>query len=243
MSQSVPAKSASVAPRKPSRTKWFIIGGAVLLVLASVGAYFKNKGSDAGLPVTTEKAIVKTITQVVTATGKVQPETEVKISPEVAGEIIAMPFKEGAIVKKGELIVKIKPDVYQAGVEQQDANLVAAKATAVQGKSQLLKAQDDFKRTEDLFAKKLVSDSDYVTAKSALEVAQANYDNALAQIRRTEGSLSQAQDQLNKTTLYAPMDGSISSLTSEIGDASSAPVRLPARKSCAWPTSPTWSSG
>src|SRR5882724_8954510 len=175
MSQSASAKPAPVALRKPSRTKWFLIGGVMLLVLAGVGAYFKNKGSDAGLPVTTDKAIVKTITQVVTATGKVQPEIEVKISPEVAGEIIGMPFKEGAVVKKGDLIVKIKPDVYQAGVEQQDANLVAAKAMAVQGKSQLLKAQDDFKRTEDLFSKKLVSDSDYVTAKSALEVAQANY--------------------------------------------------------------------
>jgi HlyD family secretion protein len=161
---------------------------------------------------------VKTITQLVTATGKVQPEVEVKISPEVAGEIIDLPIKEGGAVKKGDVLVRIKPDTYQAQVDQQEANLVAAKATAVQGKSQLRKAEDDFKRSDDLFNKKLVSDSDYDAAKSNLEVAQANYDNALAQIRRTEGSLSQFKDQLNKTTIYSPMDGTISALESEVGE-------------------------
>ena len=215
-----PASQPASAPvvKKKSKRKWIIIGSILLLVALGGGAYYKNKNQETGIPVTTEKAVVKTVTQLVTATGKVQPETEVKISPEVAGELTLLPFKEGAAVKKGDLLVTIRPDTYQAQVEQQEANLVAAKATAVQGKAQLLKAQDDFKRSEDLFSKKLVSDSDYAAAKTNLEVAEANSDNAIAQIRRTEGALNQFRDQLSKTTIYAPMDGTISSLTSEVGE-------------------------
>ncbi|HEY4300345.1 MAG TPA: efflux RND transporter periplasmic adaptor subunit [Candidatus Didemnitutus sp.] len=169
-------------------------------------------------PVTFEKAVTRNITHLVTATGKVQPEIEVKISPEVAGEIIAMPFKEGALVKKGEVICKIKPDFYQAQVDQQKAALVGAKAVAVQNNAQLLKAQEDDKRSEDLYAKKLISDSDYTVAKTALDVAKANYDNAKAQIQSMEGYLSQSEDLLSKTTIYAPMDGTISALESEVGE-------------------------
>ena len=207
-----------VVVKKKSKTKWILIGSIVLVVLLSFGAYLKGKDQDTGTMVTTEKAVVKTITQLVTATGKVQPEVEVKISTEAPGEIIELPFKEGATVKKGDLLVKIRPDTYQSQVEQQEANLVAAKATAVQARSQLVKAQDDFKRTNDLFGKQLMSDSDFSAAKTNLEVAQANQDNALAQIRRTEGALSQARDLLNKTIIYSPMDGAISALGSEIGE-------------------------
>jgi len=210
--------STPVVVKKKSKTKWLIIGGVLLTALIVVGIVIKNKNQETGIPVTTEKAVVKTITQLVTATGKVQPEIEVKISTEAPGEIIELPFKEGAIVKKGDLLVKIRPDTYQSQVEQQEANLVAAKATAVQGKSQLIKAQDDFKRVNDLFGKQLMSDSDFSAAKTNLEVGQANYDNALAQIRRTEGALAQARDLLNKTIIYSPMDGAISALGSEVGE-------------------------
>lgn len=218
MTQAPASPAAAAAPKKKSKTKWIIIGSVALVVLLGLGAYFKSKNTEAGTPVTVEKAEVRNLTQLVTATGKVQPEVEVKISPEVAGEITDLPFKEGANVKKGVVIVRIKQDTYQAQVEQQEANLVAAKASAVQAKAQLLKADEDFKRVSDLFGKQMVSDSDYTAAKTNLEVAQANYDNSLAQIRRTEGALTQAHDLLNKTTIYAPMDGSISSLSSEVGE-------------------------
>ena len=208
---------AAAAPRKKSKILWWIIG-AVVLVGLGFGVYKRREASAGVQPVTTDKAITKTITQIVTATGKVQPEVEVRISPEVAGEITSLPFKEGAKVKKGDLIVTIKPDVYQAQVDQGEANLTAAKASSVQAKAQLLKVQDDLKRTEDLFSKKLVSDSDILSARTNVEVAQANYENSLAQIRRTEGSLNQTRDQLNKTTIYAPMDGTISVETSEVGE-------------------------
>jgi HlyD family secretion protein len=211
-------KPVVTAPRKKSKLKWFIIGGVVLLIALAVGAKYAAKGKDKGIPVTVEKAVIKTITQLVNATGKIQPELEVKISPEVSGEIIDLPLREGADVKKGDLLVSIKPDAYRYQVEQQEANLTAAKAMSVQAKAQLTKAQEDFKRSEDLFAKNLISDSDQTAAKTALDVAQANYDNSLAQIKRTEGLLAQSNELLSKCTIYAPLDGTISSLTSEAGE-------------------------
>jgi len=212
------AAPTPVSRKKPSNTKWFVIGGVVLVVLLSLVAVVKAKKSDTGLAVTTDKAVTRTITQLVNATGKIQPEVEVKIAPEVSGEIIEMPLREGATVKKGDLLVRIKADNYKYQVEQQEANLVAAKATAVQAQAQLAKAKDDLTRAEDLFGKKLISDTDYMGAKTTFDVAQANFDNAQAQIRRTDGLLNQSRDQLSKTTIVAPNDGTISSLSSEVGE-------------------------
>jgi HlyD family secretion protein len=206
------------APRKKSKLKWFLLIIGVLVVAAGVGAYFKKNAAGQGTAVTTEKAITKTITQVVSATGKVQPEVEVKIAPEVSGEIVQLPFREGAEVKKGDLLMSIKPDVYKAQVEQQEASVVAARTGVVQAKAQLLKAKDDLKRSEDLYKKTLVSDSDILTTRTALEVAQANYDNAEATVRRSEGALNQMRDQLTKTIIYSPIAGKVSSLSTELGE-------------------------
>jgi HlyD family secretion protein len=220
---SVPANPPSVpapaAPKKNSRKRlWIIVGSLVLLGAVVAGAIMKNKGKEGAIPVTVEKAFVKTITQVVTATGKVQPESEVKITPEVGGEVIAIPIKEGAVVKKGDLLVKIKPDVYRAQVEQMEAALASAKASSVLSQARLTKAEQDFKQSQELYTKKLVSDADFTAAQTNLDVAKADFASSLAQIRRSEGSLSQAHDSLDKTTLFAPMDGTISSLISEVGE-------------------------
>jgi HlyD family secretion protein len=219
---SAPLPSAAVpsgTPKKKSRRRLYLIIGAVVVLggLIAVGIR-KGKQGEKPIQVTTDKAIVKTITHLVTATGKVQPETEVKISPEVSGELIAIPVKEGQPVKKGDLLVRIKPDTYQAQVEQQEAALASAKATSVLSQARLVKAGQDFKQSQELYAKKLISDAEFNAARSNHDVAQADFDSSLAQIRRTEGSLNQFRDQLNKTTIYAPMDGTISSLTSEVGE-------------------------
>ena len=206
------------APPK-SRALWYVLATLVVLAAAGAGGYFYKKKAAETIAITgIEKAAVRTITQVVSATGKIQPEVEVKIAPEVSGEVVQLRFREGASVKKGDLLLSIKPDNYQAQVEQQEANLLAAKATALQAQAQLQKAKDDFSRTEDLFEKKLIADADYAAAKTTVEVAQANVENALAQIRRTEGSLNQARDQLAKTVIFAPIDGKVSSLSTEVGE-------------------------
>ena len=208
------------APRKrKSRAKLWIILGSVVLVLVVAGIAMKAKsGGQQATLVIVEKATVRTITQLVTATGKVQPETEVRISSEVAGELIEIPVLEGQVVKKGDVLARIKADFYQAQVDQAEATLVATRAASVLSKARLVKAESDFKQASQLWDKQLISEADFVSAKSSLDVAKADFDSSLAQIRRTEGSLSQVKDQISKTTVFAPMDGTISSLTSKVGE-------------------------
>lgn len=215
---SKPAVIVAPISRKKSPMKWVLLGGAVLLIVLVAIGLVARKNRDGIVKVTTEKSVVRTITQTVSATGKVQSEVDVKIAPEVSGEIVQLPFREGTKVKKGDLLVAIKPDFYQAQVEQEQANLASANANAVQAKAQLAKAQEDLTRSADLFNKKLISDSDYTAAKTAVDVAQAAYDSSLAQIRRTEGSLKEARDQLTKTVIYSPIDGTVNSLANEVGE-------------------------
>jgi HlyD family secretion protein len=210
---------ATVAPKRQSKKKfWLIISGiALVVVLGVVAVVVKGRGEKPTL-VTTEKAVIKTITQIVSATGKVQPEVEVKIAPEVSGEIMEMPLREGAAVTKGALLVRIKDDTYRSGVEQMEASLAAAKASSIDAKTRLAQAEMDFKRSQDLYAKKLISDADFAAAQTAYGGAQANNENAISNIRRAEGSLTQARDLLTKTVIYSPIDGTVSSRSNEVGE-------------------------
>ena len=211
--------SAVPAPqRKRSRLGLYLVIGGVVLVALIIAGAAKRKAERGIIHVTTEKAVVKTITQLVSATGKVQPEVEVKIAPEVSGEIIQLPLREGAPVKKGDLLVSIKPDTYRYGVDQSEASLAQAKAAYVDSKARLAKAQEDCKRSQDLFDRHLISDSDITAAKTTFESAQADLESAQANIRRSEGLLKQSRDMLEKTTIYAPIDGTVSSRTSEVGE-------------------------
>ena len=178
----------------------------------------KSRQSQRGTKVFVDEIATRDITQFVTATGKIEPEVEVKIAPEVSGEIVELPYAEGAQVKKGELLMRIKDDNYRYQVDQREADLAATRAAEVQSRAQLLKSQSDFKRSEDLYRKTLISDADHIAAQTNLEVAEANLESAKAQVRRAEGFLKQAQDQLSKTIIYAPMDGTISRLPVEVGE-------------------------
>ena len=217
----VPGTTAAptvVPVRKKSRRKWWIITAIVVVVGLIVAAVVKGKHAVMPTTVTTEKSVIRTITHLVTATGKVQPEIEVGIAPEVSGELIALPFKEGQPVKTGDVIIRIKPDFYAAQADQQEAALSSSKASSMLAKANQDKAEEDYRRADDLYKKKLISDADYTAAKTNQEVARANYAASLANIRQTEGALNQFRDQLSKTTLYAPMDGTISVLNSEVGE-------------------------
>jgi HlyD family secretion protein len=212
------APSPAKKKKKKSSAKWWIIIGLLLVVGMGAGAYVKNKQTPKGTKVFVEEAERKTVTQFVTATGRIEPEVEVKIAPEVSGEIVELPYAEGARVSKGELLMRIKDDNYRYQVDQREADLAATRAAAVQSKAQLLKQQSDFKRSEDLNQKSLISEADFIAAQTNLEVGQANLESAQAQVRRAEGFLKQAQDQLSKTIIYAPMDGTISRLPVEVGE-------------------------
>src|ERR1044071_10331673 len=198
----------TVKQRRVRRRKQIIYGLIGLIVLWIIVGSIMGK-REKPIPVTTETAIRKTIVQTVSATGKIQPEVEVKISPEVAGEIIELPVEDGMRVKKGDLLVKIKPDSYKALVEQQEAAISAAKATKLQQKATMLKTEHDFRRSKDLFEKKLISEQEYNAAEAANDVAKNTYESSLHEIERAQASSSQARDQLSKTTIYSPMDGTV----------------------------------
>lgn len=214
--------AAAVPPvvpvRKKSNRKWWIIIAVVLVIGLVVAAVIKGRHAVVPTTVTTEKAAVRTITHLVTATGKVQPVLEIGIAPEVSGELIALPFKEGDLVKKGDVIIRINRDVYAAQAEQQEAAVASAKASSMQARANQTKAEEDFHRADDLYKKQLISDSDFTAAKTTMDVARANYQASLATIRQADGMLKQFRDMLSKTTIYAPMDGTISVLNNEVGE-------------------------
>ncbi len=214
-----PSALPAVAPaRKKSRRGLWIIIATVIGIGLVIAAVVKSRQAVKPTMVTTEKAVIRSITHLVTATGKVQPELEVGIAPEVSGELIALPFKEGQMVKKGDVIIRINPDVYVAQADQQKAALASAKASSALARANQDKAEEDFKRADDLYQKKLISDSDFTVAKTNMEVARANFEASLAAIRQAESLLSQFQDMLSKTDIFAPMDGTISVLNNEVGE-------------------------
>jgi HlyD family secretion protein len=190
---------------------------AMLALLIGLGVYFAERGPDP-IAITTEKATVRDLTQLVSATGKVRPEVEVKISPEVAGEIIEMPVIVGQSVQKGDLLIKIKPNNYIARVKQAEASLSAAQADSLQRKVQMLNDQLDLRRAQELYTKKLLSETDYKAADTKAEISQASYASSLHQIDVAKSNLDQNEDLLSKCVIYSPMDGVISVLSSEIGE-------------------------
>src|SRR5229473_2034477 len=203
--------------RRSIRKRQIIIGVGGFFVLWLVVSILLSK-REKPIPVTTEKAVRKTILQTVSATGKVQPETEVKISPEVAGEIIELPVEDGMAVNKGDLLVRIKPDSYKALLEQQEAAISAAKATNLQQKATRLKTEQDLKRADDMYAKKTISIQEYNAAQAAADVAKNTYESSLHEIERAQAGSSQARDQLSKTTVYSPIDGTVTILNSKLGE-------------------------
>src|SRR5438874_548699 len=214
---SPPLARDAVKKRRSRRRRKILIGSAVAALLLIIALFVAGK-REKPIPVTTEKAIRRTILQTVSANGKIQPETEVKISPEVAGEIIELPVDDGLQVKKGDLLVKIKPDSYKALLEQQEAAISAGKATNLQQKATMMKTEHDLKRAEDLFDKKLISEQEYNAAQAAYDVAKNTYESSVHEIERAEASSSQARDQLSKTTIYSPLDGTITILNSKLGE-------------------------
>lgn len=214
---SPPPAAGSLRKRKSRRRRYILFTVVALILLWIVGAFLASK-REKPIEVTTEKAEKRTIIQLVSATGKMQPETEVKISPEVAGEIIELPVQDGMAVKKGDLLVKIKPDSYRALLEQQEAAISSAKATNMQQKASMTKAEQDFKRADDLYNKKMISAAEYTTAQAAFDVAKNTYESSVHQIEQAQASSSQARDALSKTTIYSPVNGTVTVLNSKLGE-------------------------
>ena len=212
------------------KNKWLLIVGALVIIvlLAAVGMK-KNRGN---ATVETEMPQVRTIIETVSASGKIQPEIEVKISAEVSGQIISMPVKEGEIVEKGQLLVQINPDIYESALNRANAalntalsNLASAKARKTQAAAQFMVATKNFERNETLLEQGAISQADFDQALSSFEVAKADLEaaeesvkSASFQIKSAEASKTEASDNLGRTNLIAPQAGTVTAMTKEEGE-------------------------
>lgn len=193
-----------------------ILLGLILLIIGKKSGLF---GSDVkGKEVEIQQVTLSTLTQRVSATGKIQPELEIKISSEVSGEIIDLPVVEGQMVKKGDLLVRINPDIYQSIVNRSIAGLENIKASLQQAEASLRESHESYKRSQILFEKGVISKSDWDKAVSAYEISKANRESARYSVQSAMASLSEANDNLKRTTIFAPADGTISKLNVELGE-------------------------
>ena len=202
------------------KTIYILIGGAVLLiavflVLSKTGV-IGNK--DKAKSVETSLVKATTIVETVSATGKIQPEIEVKIASMVSGEIIALPIKEGQVVKKGDLLVKINPDLYTSGLNRSVANLAAAKSGLTQAEAQFKEAKANYDRNKTLFEKGIISKSDWDKTVASFEVTKATKQSTYFNVQSASATVNEARDNLGRTIIYAPADGTISVLNVELGE-------------------------
>jgi HlyD family secretion protein len=201
--------------KKRRKTLIFALIGLALVAL-TVGAFVRKR--EVVITVQTEKVAKRNLTEIVVANGKIQPVLQVKISPEVSGEIIDLPVKEGQSVKKGDLILKIKPDFYLANRNQADASYKSSLASQSTAEANLRKAAAEFRRNDGLFRSHLISESTFDEFLAAYDVAKAQLTNSEHQVEMARASLDSAVDQLAKTTIVSPLDGTVSKLNSQLGE-------------------------
>ncbi len=188
---------------------------ALLVVARKMGWIGSN---DQGREVETELSVRTDLVEKVSASGKIQPEKEVKLSPEVSGEITELNVVEGQAVKKGDLLVRINPDIYQSGVEQAQASVAAANSEIQQSKAQFVEVEKIHKRNLELFKKGAISQAELDASQRAIDVSRLAVESSKARYDNARATLDQARDNLFRTTLYAPVDGTVSLLNVEEGE-------------------------
>ena len=202
------------------KTLFIIIGIAlaliILLVVGKKAGWFGKSGNYKEVEITKIEPI--NIIETVSATGKIQPEIEVKLSSEVSGEIIELPVVEGQAVEKGDLLVRVNPDIYQSSVNRAQAGLETSRANYSQSEASLKQAEANYNRNKSLFEKGVISKAEWDRIVSEYEVAQANKESAYYNMQSTAATVKEATDNLGRTNIYAPMSGTISKLDAELGE-------------------------
>lgn len=218
--------------KKNKTLKYLAILVGAMLLIAITGKQAGWFGKEKEIKVSADTVFRQNITEVVSASGKVQPEVELKLSADVSGEIVLLNVKEGDHVEKGMLLVRIKPEAYQSALERMNASVNTSKAQLASEKSRLAMAESSFNkadlaynRSKKLFEQGAVSAADFETAKSAWEVAKAETESARQGIfaaefnlKSAEASLNESRENLSKTTILAPVSGTISKLSKELGE-------------------------
>ena len=190
----------------------------VLIIFAIIGKKQGWFGKALTVKVAVENAEKRVIIETITANGKIQPEKEVKISPDVSGEIVELTIKEGDHVEKGQLLLRIRPDIYVSQKDRSLAAISSARARLAQSVAQFTQAELSFKRNKQLYEEQTVSKSDFEQAEASYTVAKAEVDAAKFSVVSAEASLKEANENLIKTSLYAPMSGTVSMLLVELGE-------------------------
>jgi len=217
--------------KKKSNKKWIIIG-LIIVVLVIVGLAIKKGQGNKAIRVAIGEVELRTIAETVSANGKIQPAKDIKISPYISGEVIELNVKEGDFVHKGDMLAKIDPQIYvsnydraQAALKSAQANEAQSKARYTQSKAQFNKTKLDFDRSKQLWEKQVISDAEYDAAKSSYAVGEAevkaaneSYKAAQFQVNSARASLKEAKENLNRTSIYAPNDGTVSRLNIEVGE-------------------------
>ena len=199
--------------------KWIVIVIVAVVLLGAIGLTLSSRGNDSdATAVETEAVTRRRIVQTVTATGKVQPMTQVNVSADVSAKITRMTVEEGQWVEKGTLLLELDRERYVAAVESSEANLSAAQAQANLARENMVKAEKDYERSRQLFERDLESQATLDTMYAASEVEKARYQSTTDQVEQARAQLRQARDDLAKTTIYAPMSGTISKLNKEVGE-------------------------
>ena len=202
----------------PKKRRKLLVFGAILLALVALGAWVAFGKREVLISVQTDKVTRRDLTEIVVANGRIQPVTQVKISPEVSGEIIELPVKEGQPVKKGDLIVRIKPDFYVANRNSAKASYSVTLAGLTTAQAMLDKAEAEFKRNAELFERKLISESIYTEVKTTRDVTAAQFTQSQHQIEMAKAALDKADEDVLKTTIYSPLDGTVTRLISQVGE-------------------------
>lgn len=192
-----------------------LVVAIIVLVVGKKAGWF---GQDFTISVATQTVESKTITELVTANGKIQPETEVKISPDVSGEIIELFVEEGNQVKAGDPLCVIKPDIYVSALNRAEAALNSSKARLAQAEAQQIERELAFKRAKTLFESGTIPVAEFETAEAAFKVAQSEVRAAEFSVKSADASVAEAKEQLTKTRIYAPISGTISALNVEKGE-------------------------
>jgi HlyD family secretion protein len=214
----LPSTTDAPKPRRKGRGKFIIIFSIIGVAVLAVAMFFALRKKEPAISVQTEKVLRHTITETVIANGKIYPVLQVHISAEVSGEIIELPVKEGEFVHKGDLLLRINPKTPLAMLNQTKASYESSRALITTSTASLEKAEADFKRNKELFDNKLISEADYIGFKVACDIARAQLQSAGHSVELAKAAVDSAQDSLDKTTIAAPLDGTITKLNSQLGE-------------------------
>ncbi|MCK4747593.1 MAG: efflux RND transporter periplasmic adaptor subunit [Bacteroidales bacterium] len=204
---------------KSKKLLLIIAAVAVLLIIVlAIGKKLGWFGNEGYMKVAVQKGIEREIVELITANGKIQPETEVAISPDVSGEIVDLVIREGDEVKKGQYLLKIKPEAYQMARNRAEASLNSSKARLKQAESQLEMATLDYKRNSRLYEERAISEAEFEQSLTTYNTSLAEKEAAEFSVESAKATLDEADESLLKTSIYAPMSGTISRLAVELGE-------------------------